>query len=75
MLGSRTLRDMSMREVGKWSAFILLIIGTIGLLMNELILDWGGVTALTFAALNVIGLAILAFTTWGIKKKPRSPKS
>ena len=64
-----------MREVAKLSAFVLLMIGTIGLLMNELIFDSGRVTTLTFAALNVIGLAILAFTTWGIKKKPHSPKS
>ena len=64
-----------MREVAKLSAFVLLMIGTIGLLMNEFIFDWGRVTTLTFAALNVIGLAILAFTTWGIKKKPHSPKS
>jgi len=64
-----------MREVAKLTAFILLMIGTIGLLMNEFIFDWGRVTTLTFAALNVIGLAILAFTTWGTKKKPHSPKS
>ena len=64
-----------MREVAKLSAFVLLMIGTIGLLMNELIFDSGRVTTLTFAALNVIGLAILAFTTWGIKEKPRSSKS
>jgi len=64
-----------MREAAKLSAFILLIIGTTGLLMNEFIFDWGRVATLTFAALNVIGLAILAFTSWGIKKKPPSPKS
>jgi len=66
---------MSIREVAKLSAFVLLMIGTIGLLMNELIFDSGRVTTLTFAALNVLGLAILAFTTWGIKEKPHSPKS
>lgn len=66
---------MSIREVAKLSAFVLLMIGTIGLLMNELIFDSGRVTTLTFAALNVLGLAILAFTTWGTKKKPHSPKS
>jgi len=64
-----------MREVAKLSAFILLIIGTIGLLMSELVFDWGRVTTLTFGGLNVLGLAILAFTTWGIKKEPLSPKS
>ena len=64
-----------MKEVAKAGAFILLGTGTIGLLMNEFIFDWGRVITLTFAALNVLGLAILAFTTWGIKDKPRSSKS
>jgi len=58
-----------MREVAKLSAFILLIIGTLGLLINEFIFDWGRTTTLTFAALNVVGLAILAYTYWGMKKE------
>ena len=60
---------MSMREVAKLSAFILLIIGTLGLLINEFIFDWGRTATLTFAALNVVGLAILAYTYWGMKKE------
>ena len=60
---------MSMREVAKLSAFILLIIGTFGLLINEFIFDWGRTATLTFAALNVVGLAILAYTYWGMKKE------
>jgi hypothetical protein len=55
---------MSMDEVAKWSAFILLIIGTLGLLSNEFILDWGTIATLTFAALNIVGLIILAFVNW-----------
>jgi len=58
-----------MREVAKLSAFILLIIGTLGLLINEFIFDWGATATLTFAALNVVGLVILAYTYWGMKKK------
>jgi len=58
-----------MREVAKLSAFILLIIGTIGLLMNEFIFDWGRAATLTFAVFNFVGLAILAFVTWGIRKE------
>ena len=58
-----------MREVAKLSAFILLIIGTFGLLINEFIFDWGRTATLTFAALNVVGLAILAYTYWGMKKE------
>ena len=58
-----------MREVAKLSAFILLIIGTLGLLINEFIFDWGSTATLTFAAANVVGLAILAYTYWGMKKE------
>ncbi len=60
---------MSKREVAKLSAFILLTIGTIGLLMNEFIFDWGRAATLIFAVFNSVGLAILAFVTWGIRKE------
>jgi len=49
-----------MREVAKLIAFILLIIGTIGLLVNEFVFDWGRVGTIVFAVFNVVGLAILA---------------
>jgi len=49
-------------------AFILLIIGTVGLLVNEFVTDWGRCTTLTFAIINVIGLAILAYAYWANKK-------
>jgi len=58
-----------MREVAKLSAFILLIIGTLGLLINEFIFGWGSTATLTFAAVNVVGFAILAYTYWGMKKE------
>ena len=45
-------------------AFILLIIGTAGLLINEFIFDWGGVAAIIFAAMNVIGLIFLGYANW-----------
>ena len=48
-------------------AFILLIIGTIGLLLNELVFDWGRVATLIFAVSNLIGFATLAFSYWGRK--------
>ena len=58
-----------MREATKLSAFILLIIGTLGLIINEFIFDWGSIATLTFAAVNTVGLAILAYTLWGRKKE------
>jgi len=58
-----------MKQVVKLSVFILLITGTLGLLINEFIFDWGNTATLTFAALNVVGLAILAYTYWGMKQE------
>jgi hypothetical protein len=57
-----------MRESTRLTAFILLIIGTTGLLINELIFDWGRVATLIFAVFNLVGFAALAFAYWGMKK-------
>jgi len=56
-----------MKQVIKLSGFILLIIGTLGLLINEFIFDWGGIATLTLAAVNIVGLAALAFAHWGMR--------
>ena len=56
-----------MRDVARLSAFILLIIGTVGLLVNEFATDWGRVATLTFAVFNCIGLVTLALTFLGKK--------
>lgn len=58
---------MSMRKVTKLSAFILLIIGTTGLLINEFVFDWGRAATITFAAFNIAGLAALAVTLRGMR--------
>ena len=57
-----------MREYALLIAFVLLIVGTIGLLINEFILDWGRCATLTFAIINAIGLVSLAFAYWTKKK-------
>ena len=51
-----------MRESIHRIAFILLIIGTIGLLVNEFVTGWGRGITITFACLNLLGLVFLAFT-------------
>jgi len=56
------------REAIRLIAFVLLIIGTLGLIINEFIFDWGSAATLTFAAVNIVGFAILAFAFWGAKK-------
>lgn len=43
------------------SPFVLIGFGTLGLLLNEFLLDWGTLTVLIFAFLNLIGLIILGF--------------
>jgi hypothetical protein len=58
-----------MKENLKLTGFILLIIGTLGLLITEFAFEWGSAATLIFAALNVVGLAILAYTYWGMKKE------
>ncbi len=58
-----------MKEAAKLIAFILLGIGTIGLLVNEFVTDWGRGATITFACLNVLGFVLLAFTAWSIRKR------
>ena len=50
--------------------FVLLIIGTAGLLMNEFVTDRGRVATLTFAIFNCAGLAAMAATYFGKKGDP-----
>ena len=60
-----------MKLVVKLSGFILLIIGTLGLIITEIIILGGAVVwqyfTLTFGAVNVVGFATLAFAHWCIK--------
>jgi len=56
-----------MRKNIKLNAFILLIVGTLGLLMNEYIFHWGRFGTLLFAAFNMIAIALLCFSYWDKK--------
>jgi len=58
-----------MREVITLGAFILLIIGTFGLLLNEFAFDLGRVATLVFAIVNLIGLATLVVTYSRMRSK------
>jgi len=58
-----------MRDIIKLSAFILLVVGTVGLLSNEFLFDFGRAATLTFAILNLVGLILLASAQWCMKKK------
>jgi len=52
-----------------WIPFILLIIGTIGLLVNEFVTDWGRGATITFAFFNALGLAALVIYNWTKRKR------
>jgi len=56
------------REATRLIAFILLIIGTLGLIINEFIFDWGSAATITFAAINVVGFVVLAFAFWFVRE-------
>lgn len=58
-----------MKEAAKLIAFILLGIGTVGLLVNEFVTDWGSEITITFACLNILGLVLLAFTARSMGKR------
>ena len=53
-------------------AFIFLVVGTIGLLVNEFAFGWGRCATQTFAVINIVGLAVLAFANWGMKRAPKT---
>jgi len=63
---------MSLGEVARLSGFILLIIGTLGLLINEFVFEGCRAATLTFAVFNLVGLTNLAFVFWGMKKTPET---
>ena len=50
------------------SAFVLLIMGTLGLLLNEFIFAWGSPATLVFATANVIGLLGFGLIYWSNKR-------
>jgi Na+/alanine symporter len=54
-----------MRNFLKITAFILIIIGTAGLLLNEFVWEHSSTLAVIFAVVNVVGLADLAYASFG----------
>ena len=60
---------MSKSDAIKLSPFVLIFVGTIGLLVNEFVADWGSGATITFACLNVLGLVSLVVITWTKRKR------
>ena len=62
---------MELREFIKLSGFILIIIGTAGLLLNEFVWEHSSTRAIIFAVVNFVGLVNLAFAHFGMRDKGR----
>ena len=59
--------NVEMRNFLKIAAFILIIIGTIGLLLNEFVWEHSSTRIVIFAVVNFVGLTNLAFVHFGMK--------
>ena len=55
-----------MRNFIRITGFILIIIGTIGLLLNEFALEHSSSRTIIFAVVDFVGLVNLAFAQWGM---------
>ena len=58
---------MNLRDFIGISGFVLVIIGTIGLLLNELVWEHSSSRTIIFAVVNVVGLVDIAFARFGMK--------
>ncbi len=63
---------MSLGEVARLIGFILLVVGTLGLLVNEFVFEGDRAATLTFAVFNLVGLTTLAFVFWRAKKTSKT---
>jgi len=59
---------LNLRNFLKISAFILIIIGTLGLLLNEFAWEHSSTRTIIFAVVNFVGLVNLAFAHFGMRK-------
>ena len=57
-----------MKNIVKISGFALIFVGTVGLLLNEFVLDAPSSCTISFAVVNFVGLVNLAFAHFGMRK-------
>ena len=58
-----------MRNFIKITAFILIITGTVGLLLNEFVWEHSSTRTIIFAVVDFVGLVNLAFAHFGMRGK------
>ena len=66
-IGVKTLNG-KLREFIKISGFVLIIVGTIGLLLNEFVWNTSSSRTITFAVVDFVGLVNLAFAHFGMRQ-------
>ena len=59
---------VEMRNFLKITAFILIIVGTAGLLLNELVWEHSSTRTIIFAVVDFVGLVNLAFAHFGMQQ-------
>ena len=60
---------MTLRNFIKTSGFILIFVGTLGLLLSEFACEHSSTRTIIFAVVNVVGLVKLAFAHFGMGTK------
>ena len=60
--------DDKLRELIKISGFVLIIVGTLGLLLNEFVWEHSSTRTIIFAVVDFVGLANLAFVHLGMQQ-------
>ena len=61
--------NVRMRNFLKITAFILIIVGTVGLLLNEFVWEQSSTRAFIFAVANVVGLVTLGLAQFSMRGK------
>jgi len=59
--------NVKMREFIKISGFVLIFVGTVGLLLNEFVLDASSSCTILLAVANFVGLVSLAFAHFAMR--------
>jgi len=59
--------NVEMREFIKISGFVLIFVGTVGLLLNEFVWGTGSSCTISFAVANFVGLVSLAFAHFAMR--------
>jgi len=59
---------MTLRNIIKISGFVLVIVGTAGLLLNEFAWEHSSSRTVIFAMVNLVGLVDMAFAHFGMRQ-------